>query len=365
VDLMTVLGFIILVLALLWLFGWWLGQGEDLSRYDAPVDAVAWERFGQDGEPSEAHRRAEHLIREHGAQASGGSRKRMIELSREFMESFPAGRNFDCEFRPVDAGGIPAEWVLAPGANPARRILYIHGGAFIAGSPNSHRTLTSQYAGLTGAAVLAIDYRLMPEHPRRVGIEDCRQAYRWVLENGPDGADPAQCLHVSGDSAGGNLTLMIANWARDQGLRSPDALVALSPLTDSAYASPSLAANVDSDTMLGPLFGKLMKIPRPILHLAFLAENRYRPTDPDVSPLRASLAGLPPTLLQVSEAEMLLDDARRYVNKARAAGSPARLQSWNGLLHVWQIFNPEVPEAMQALERIAAFLQECEAARAA
>ena len=85
VDLMTVLGFIILVLALLWLFGWWLGQGEDLSRYDAPVDAVAWERFGQDGEPSEAHRRAEHLIREHGAQASGGSRKRMIELSREFI----------------------------------------------------------------------------------------------------------------------------------------------------------------------------------------------------------------------------------------------------------------------------------------
>ena len=113
--------------------------------------------------------------------------------------------------------------------------------------------------------------------------------------------------------------------------------------------------------MLGPLFGWLMKIPRPLLAWFYLLETRFRPVDPVVSPLRADLANLPPTLVQASEAEMLFDDARRYVNKARAAGSPARLQSWAGLLHVWHIFNPEVPEAMQAFDQIGKFIRSVEA----
>ena len=92
--------------------------------------------------------------------------------------------------------------------------------------------------------MLAIDYRLMPEHPRRAGIEDCRTAYRWMLEHGPDGAAPAQAVFVAGDSAGGNLTLSLIAWVRDQGLRAPDAAVALSPLTDATLASPSLRTNV-------------------------------------------------------------------------------------------------------------------------
>jgi len=352
---------LVLITVFIWLIGSWLGHGEDLSRFDQPADPEALESFGHGSGPSAEHREAEDGIRALGGQVRGMSRREMLQFTRNFMEEVPAGREFDCEFRPVVAGGVPAEWVLAPGADPARRLLYIHGGAFIAGSPHSHRTITSRYSAETQAAVLAIDYRLMPENRRKHGIEDCRAAYRWILQNGPDGSSEPRRLYVSGDSAGGNLSLVVCAWARDQGLRKPDAVIALSPLTDSAYASPSLRGNLQTDTMLGPLFGALMKIPKPLLAWIYFFETRFRQVDPEVSPLRGDLGNLPPTLIQVSEAEMLLDDARRYVNKARAAGSPARLQSWAGLLHVWQIFNPEVPEAVQAFGEIAAFIRSVEA----
>ena len=348
--------------AAVWLLGLWFGRGEDLTVFDHPTEPAASEVFGSPGGPSPEHRQAENDIRSAGGQVRGMSRGQMLRFMRDFMEQVPAGRTFDCEFRPVVANGVSGEWVLAPGADPARRVLYIHGGAFIAGSPNSHRTITSRFSTVTGAAVFALDYRLMPEHRRRDGIRDCQAAYRWILENGPGGPDRPRRLYLGGDSAGGNLSLMLAAWARDEGLRMPDAVVALSPLTDSTYSGPSIPGNVATDTMLGPLFGALLKVPRPLLAWIFFLQNRFRPVDPLVSPLRGDLSKLPPTLLQVSDSEMLLDDARRYVNKARTAGSPARLQVWPGLLHVWQILNPEVPEAVEAFERIGDFIRAVEAA---
>jgi len=137
-------------------------------------------------------------------------------------------------------------------------------------------------------------------------------------------------------------------------------VIALSPLADSSYSGPSIRSNVLTDVMLGPLFGALLKIPKAILGWIFLLENRIRPSNPLVSPVFGDLSRLPPTLLQVSEAEMLLDDARRYVNKARSAGSPVYFQSWAGLLHVWQIFYPEVPEAREAWDHISGFLERVE-----
>jgi acetyl esterase/lipase len=264
------------------------------------------------------------------------------------------------EFVPVKGDGVSGEWVLAPGADASRRVLYIHGGGFFAGSPNSHRTITSRFSEVTGAAVLSIDYRLIPEHPRRDSVEDCRQAYRWILNNGPDGPGPTARIYVSGDSAGGNLSLMLAPWIRDEGLRAADAFIALSPVTDGTYSGPSIRKNLETDFMLGPLFGKLLKLPKVVLNWIFLLENRMRPANPVVSPIFADLSNLPPILIQVSESEMLLDDAVRYVNKARASGTPAQIQTWPGMLHVWQIFNPEVPEAVAAFERLAEFVRSVE-----
>ena len=348
---------LLLIVLAFWLLGLWFRRGEDLTAWDHPVDPASGESIPIEGGFSDQHHEAVREIMAMGSRVKGMSRKEMLQFTRDFMEEIPATKEYDCEFRSADANGVPAQWVLAPDADASRRFLYIHGGAFIAGSPNSHRPITDYLARITRAAVLAIDYRLMPENRRMDGIEDCRNAYRWILENGPDGPSASSRIYMGGDSAGGNLSLVMSGWIRDEKLRPPDAVVALSPLADSTYSGQTIRSNLKTDTMLGPLFGALLKIPRTILTWIYLLENRIRPSNPVVSPLFGDLSGLPPTLIQVSEAEMLLDDARRYVNKARAAGSPAWLQSWPGMLHVFQIFLPEMPEAREAMDRIGAFIE--------
>jgi acetyl esterase/lipase len=224
------------------------------------------------------------------------------------------------------------------------------------GSPKSHRRLTTRFSEMTGGAVLAIAYRLMPEHRRIEGIEDCRTAYRWLLENGPDGRSPAAKVWVAGDSAGGNLTLSLIAWVRDAGLRPPDAAVALSPVTDSTFRSPSMSSNLASDPMIGPLFGWLAKIPGTLLLWYTWFQIRISPRNPVISPVYGDLSRLPPVLVQTSEAEMLRDDSRRYVNRAVAAGSPVRLQTWDHMVHVWHIYFPELAEGREALEEVRKFL---------
>lgn len=352
----TILGILAVAAAAFVVIALMLRHGEDLSRYDTPVDPAAIESCGDPQGPSAGHAGAVAAIEKLRPQTEGLSRGGMIRFAREFLENIPTGRRFDCAFRPVEADGVRCEWVLAPGADPERRVLYLHGGAFIAGSPHSHRTATCRFSAEARAAVLAVDYRLMPEHSRLELIRDCQTAYRWLLDHGPDGPAPAGRLYLGGDSAGGNLVLMLSAWSRDSGLRRPDAVVALAPLTDSTYTSPSIRGNLATDTLLSTLFGRLARVPQSMLTWMFVMDNRLRPVNPLVSPVRGDLSGLPPTLLQVSESEILYDDARRYVNKALAAGSPARLQSWAGLLHVWQLFYPEIPEAGHAWRRVGEFI---------
>jgi len=347
---------IVLALAIAVVVAWAVAivhlQGEDLSAFDRPDG----EHFSSGRGPSAELGAVIASLSGIGAVVGKVPRRRRIAALREYIDNAFAERVINATFTRVDCAGVPGEWVLAPGVDGSRRTLYIHGGAFVMGSPKSHRTLTSQFSALTGGAVLAVDYRLMPEHSRMAGIEDCRSAYRWLLEHGPDGPARARAVFVTGDSAGGNLTLSLIAWVRDQGLRAPDAAVALSPLTDSTLVSPSLRGNLRSDVMLGPLFGPLTKLPRPVLLWIGWLRNRINPRDPTISPVYGDLSNLPPVLVQASEVEMLFDDGRRYVNKARAAGSPVKLQTWNHMIHVWQIFNPELPEARDALEEIGKFL---------
>ena len=187
---------------------------------------------------------------------------------------------------------------------------------------------------------------------------DCQEAYKWLLENGPDRASSASQVVVAGDSAGGNLTLAILAWARDEGLRQPDAAVAIAPATDSTFSSPSIKANIETDHMLGPFMGPMTKIPHRFLVLSAWMMNKISPADPRVSPLHGNLDNLPPLLIHASESEMLRDDAVRYTNKAREAGSPVTLETWNDMLHVWHAFVETVPESQDAFEHIEAFLTE-------
>ena len=341
------------LLALLWVLGVFYLRGPDLSAFDKaapPVDASK-------PAPSAEHAAVVASLGTVSQKLKSTPRRQHLALLRDYIDNVFSLDEAGLQFIPVDAAGVKAEWVLAPNVDTSRRLLYIHGGAYTMGSPKSHRRLTSKFSEVANAAVLSIDYRLMPEHPRMAGVEDSRTAYRWLLDNGPDGASAASAVFVAGDSAGGNLTLSLIAWVRDQGLRAPNAAVALSPSTDGTLGSPSLKGNLSTDPMLGPLFKSLTKIPRTGLLWGGWIANRVRPCDPVVSPVFGDLSRLPPLLVHASEAEMLLDDSRRYVNKAIAAGSPATLQTWQHMVHVWQIYHPELPEARQAMEEIGKFLR--------
>lgn len=345
-----------LIVVAFWAVARFYLAGEDLSRFDGGgVPAVG---SGADGqrEPSAEHHDAVAMLASMGQQStSSGSR---LQQMRDGMDAM--GESADLTgitLTPVDVGGVPGEWVLAEGSDPSRRLLYLHGGAWTAGSPKSHRPITTKYARMAGVSVLAVDYRLIPENRRIDCLTDSQTAYRWILENGPAGPAALGSLFVSGDSAGGNLTLAVIAWVRDVGLRAADGAIAMSPATDAAFASPSLISNIATDHMLGPMFGRITKLPKSVVAWFGWLSNRMHPCDPRISPLRGDLANLPPTLVHASEAEMLLDDARRYVNKATAAGSEATLETWHHMLHVWHIFEPSLPEAQEAFAHILRFME--------
>jgi epsilon-lactone hydrolase len=330
-----------------------LFRPDPLARFDLPEGQL----FPSAPNPIDAL----NLVREkinaaHKKNAGLGLKQRIVAI-RESMDSFFEDAPIASDITPVDAAGVNAEWVIAPGADISRRILYIHGGAFCVGSAKSHRVITSKLSEVTQSAVLAINYRLMPEHSRMAGVEDCRMAYGWLIDNGPQGELLASTVFVAGDSAGGNLTLSLLGWLRDTGGRLPNAAVALSPVTDARMSSPSIGRNGDSDFILKPLAKGLGKIPRPLLVAGKWLFTGRSPRDPVVSPVHGDLSGLPPILVQVSDTEMLLDDGRRYVNKAVASGTDAVLQCWQNMPHVWQIFYTDLRQAVEAFDEIEAFIK--------
>ena len=343
---------------IIWAFERFYLRGSRPGEYPRPTTPGTLNAFTSPEGPGKPHEEVVKAVRELTRQISFGMRRNDPQAAREVINSMSDGRDYISEFIPVDAGGVPAEWVITPGADNTRRVLYIHGGGFIMGSPKSHRTITSKFSEITGCAVLAIDYRLLPEHKHMDCVEDCRTAYQWILENGPDGSAEITQLFIGGDSAGGNLALSLIAWVRDSNLRAPEAVVALSPLTDTTFSGASILANEATDVMLKPVMQSLNKLPQFLKSWWVVWAHRMRPANPVASPLLGDLSGLPPTLVQVSEAEMLLDDARRYVYKAFAAGSPVKLQTWTDMVHVWQIFDPELPQAAEAWVEIGKFLED-------
>ncbi len=325
---------------------------EDLSHLDQDEYPV------REGKPSDANREVLGRIRELGQSSKGLRGKARLMALRKHMDGLSEGIELASEFRHCESPR--GEWVLAPDCDTRRRVLYIHGGAWAAGSPRSHRAITDRLSQVTRAAVFAVDYRLMPENRFMEGVRDCRDAYTWLLKHGPEGTEPADFMVVAGDSAGGSHTLSLIAWIRDTGLRQADAAIAFSPSTDLTLTAPSNRANIGTDPLLGPAFGGLSKIPLPVIWWATLAAFRVSPTSPVASPLRGDLRNLPPTLIQASDTEMLLDNARRYASRAKAAGSPVTFRTWPGMVHVWQIFVPLLPEAEEAFEDIRLFLEQVE-----
>ena len=215
---------------------------------------------------------------------------------------------------PVDAYGVPSEWIDIRDTRSDRVFLYLHGGGYFIGSCQSHRGFVSHIAKACRCRVLLPEYRLAPEHPFPAGLLDARAAYRFLLAQGysPD------CIIVGGESSGGGLTLALLQTLRDEGMPMPAGAVLLSPWTDLLGTGDSLHTRARQDPWLRPA-----GIP--------LLANRYRGTaatnHPLVSPLFGDLSGLPPMLIHAGNDEILLDDSTRLESKARSAGVDVSLKS--------------------------------------
>ena len=250
----------------------------------------------------------------------------------------------------LSINGVGAEWVHGPGVPGGRPnsrdsvILYLHGGGWLFGNLGSHRRLISKISKRARLPVLALDYRLVPAVTFAEEIGDCVAGYRWLLEHG---VKPERIV-IMGDSAGGHLTFATALRARDEGLPMPAALVGVSGVYDMATENKRAHANHEADRT-----GALAALE----WMMQVVLGGADPADPAVSPLRADLAGLPPTLLVVSSSEVIYCDSELMADKLAAAGVPCTLSVWPDQLHVFQAFGPVVPEAGRSLAEIARFVR--------
>ncbi len=256
------------------------------------------------------------------------------------LENYPIPK--EIEIKSIMLDKIPAEWVIPSDPIKDHIILYLHGGGWIMGSPLASRRLNSAIAETTKISILSIDYRLAPEYPFPVPLEDCVDAYKWLLSNGFKNDH----IIIAGDSAGGNLTLTTLLKIRDLGIDLPAGAICLSPATDLTLADDSFFKNAETDILAD--MGIFWWI------VAYLSGEN--PRNPYISPLFADLKGLPPILLQASSCEMLCSDATRFVEKAKKAGTNAILQSWDDMSHVFQgLIYELIPEAKDAINKIADF----------
>ncbi|MFN8673651.1 MAG: alpha/beta hydrolase [Candidatus Sericytochromatia bacterium] len=267
-------------------------------------------------------------------------------------------------------GNISAEWLMAPDSDPNKRLLYLHGGAFIAGSINSHRLLAYELAKRAKIAVLIIDYRLAPENPFPAGLDDCFEAYNWLLENSLEKKEPAHKIYVAGDSAGGNLSIALALKLKKEKKQLPNAISSVSPVLDLFGRGESVKKLDGIDPVLNRkglvfglpmvyLFGKdvlNMKDNKLKVMTKILVSKNKKIRNPLVSPLYADLSGLPPIFINTGENEILRDDSTRFYKKAKEKGVNIKLKIWPEMMHVFIAFLGYLPEADKCLDEIADFL---------
>jgi len=300
--------------------------------------------------PSAEHEQAVALIRSMAADAPADT---SFEASRARLDQmgtiFPIPDGIDVE--PVEIDGVRCQRFRPAhrGEAAAGRILYLHGGAYTAGSLVSHGSLTGRLALACACEVLSVEYRLAPEHPHPAALEDATTVYRHVISQG---TDPAHLI-VAGDSAGGGLAAALLLALRDAGDPMPAGAVLLSPWLDLTVSSDSITALAADDPILTA--DTLVTSAQ-----AYAGDDLE---DPLVSPVFADPAGLPPLLILASTADILVDDSRTFADRARAAGVQVDLDVEDALIHVWPAIDG-LPEAADALARVSAWIDKDQPAAA-
>ena len=268
-----------------------------------------------------------------------------LEQRRKGMEKVAFRVAEDIAVEPVTVAGRVAEWLRAPGTSAQRAILYLHGGGYVMGSPNTHRSLGGEVSRAAQAGVLMVDYRLAPEAPFPAAVDDGVASFEWLLAQG----FKPQNLAIAGDSAGGGLAAATLLALRDRKLPLPGAAVCISPWSDLTCTNESYKTRAAADPMVTP---------DGIGNMADLYLQGKDAKLPYASPNFANLRSLPPLLIHVGRDEVLLDDSIKLHEKAKADGVDSTLEIWDDMIHVWHAFHPMLPEGKQGIARVGAFLQE-------
>ena len=244
----------------------------------------------------------------------------------------------DMSWEPFDLAGMPAAWMRMQRPHRRKRaVLYCHGGGYTSGNLGYSKVLASKLTKATGYDVLTFEYRLAPEHPYPAAVEDGQRAWDYLMQLG----------YGARDSAGGNLALVLCHRLKAAGRMLPAALILMSPWTDMTASGPSYAERKEID---------------PMLTLEYIHSVRavYAGTQdlcsPSLSPLFGDFAGFPPTLIQVGTHEILYSDAEQLRNAMLSAGAECRLEVWEDMWHVFQMF--PIKKAAAAMEQITRFLLE-------
>lgn len=268
---------------------------------------------------------------------------RLRDQLEQLASAVPTPRN--AEVRQARGAPLPTEWVISERAEHERVVLHLHGGAYLMGSARTHRGMAAVLSRVARARVAVPDYRLAPEHRFPAALDDAVAAYRWLVDD--QRVDPDR-IAVTGDSAGGGLAISLLVRLREEGAPLPACYVGMSPWTDLAGTGDSMTAMNGADPWLRA-------------ELVLPAARGYTGPDVDldhplVSPLYADLHGLPPMLVHSGTEEILFDDGRRLVERARAADVDASFAAFDGLWHVFQAF-PGLPETRRSLREIGAFIR--------
>ena len=265
---------------------------------------------------------------------------RRIEQAKAFAEATPLPDGVTVAA--AERGGVPVEWVIPAAADAIPIFLHLHGGGYVMGDPAGSRAFTTEFALRSGARVVSVDYRLAPDHPFPAAVEDALAVYRSLIEVGV----PARAL-VGGESAGGGLAIALLLAIRKAGLPLPACAVAMSPWTNLLCEGDTYVSQAARDPLLTR--GILLEMAGTYLAGA-------DPRSPLASPGLADLTGLPPLLIQVGGAEVLLSDAERLAHRAREAGVAAKLEVWDDMIHVWHMFHAMLPQGAEAIDRVADFV---------
>jgi acetyl esterase/lipase len=268
--------------------------------------------------------------------------RRQLELAaRLWFREVPHALYLATAYRSDEA--MPALWVSSGAVTSDKVLLYLHGGGYLAGSTETHKRLVARLCRMTGMRAFLPEYRLAPENPLPAALQDAEAAFLHLTERGYRPSD----IVIGGDSAGGGLALSLLSrlCLLDQ---RPAACFAWSPFCDQRFSGRSVTENSRRDHFFPG---------DRVTDLADMVLGDLSPDDPRASPLYADFPQPPPVLLQVSDSEILRDDAVRMAERLKRAGGAAELQVWPNAPHVWQIFDGWFPEARAAIGETARFIR--------